>query len=105
MVDIVHAGDAGDWENELLECAQNIPAADELTDCNNPVPPMPTTKEVMGALEMLKAFTSNTPFTYDSVMRTEAAIQDILIETRTVSAVQHQRLFQSGWLDGWRMVY
>ena len=46
---------------------------------------MPTTKEVMGALEVLKAFTSNTPFAYDSVMRTEADIQDILIEKRTQS--------------------
>ena len=27
----------------------------------------------MRALEVLKAFTSNTPFAYDSVMRTEAA--------------------------------
>ena len=36
------------------------------------MPPMITSKEVMGALEMLKAFTSNTPFAYDSVMRTAA---------------------------------
>ena len=46
--------------------------------------PMPTSK-VMGALEMLKAFTSNTPFAYDSVMRTEEAIQNILIEKITQS--------------------
>ena len=99
MVDSVHAGDADDWENELLECAQHIPPADELTDTDSdsPVPPMPTPKEVMGALEMLEAFTNNTPFAYNSVMRTEEAIQNILIEKRTQSKQYHIKdFFQSG---------
>ena len=48
----------------------------------------------MGALEVLKAFT---PFAYDSVMRTEAAIQDILIEKRTQSKqASIKDFFQSG---------
>ena len=53
----------------------------------------------MGALEVLKAFTSNTPFACDSVMRTEAAIglQDILLEKRTQSEqASIKDFFQSG---------
>ena len=42
------------------------------------MPHMPTSKEVTEALEMLKALMSKTPFTYDSVVLTETAVQDIL---------------------------
>ena len=46
------------------------------------MPDMPTSKEVMEALEGLKALMSKTPFTYYSVGLTETAVQDIPVETR-----------------------
>ena len=46
------------------------------------MPDMPTSNEVMEALEMLKVLMSKTPFTYYFVVLTETALQDILVEKR-----------------------
>lgn len=80
----VHACDGENWESDILDSSvnQRDTEGEEDSASDSTVPPMPTTQEVLKCLETLKAFTGSHAEAFHLVMKTEAAVQDIVIEKR-----------------------
>ena len=82
---LVHAYTDDDWETQLIEKFLS-PAENETLEVGEesdsviPIPEVPTVKEVLYSLDVIKAFSNYDSQVFGAVMKAESAIKELIFE-------------------------
>ena len=83
----VHIGDGQDWEKDIISSALDSPNHDpsdeSVQDTCAPEPEMPSTGDVLKALDVLKMFSASNSSVFESLLDVENAVNSMIIEQRT----------------------